>query len=301
MRSHRFRSSSVVLPMFLGLCVVLVLGGCAGRMEARFEHSNQMFLEQTVDEVDIGGHLRAAEAVPPGATVALVSLEKEQTSDHPAVAVIEDQMIRSLLTHGYRVMERDQDLLGRLYSERSGDRFRLAYLPSDVSIASVGGLAGYAGSGLASTRIAAGAAEATHISGLGRDTLLVYDTQLAPADYLVSYRVLECGIVYHKDSERKEKREGLVRLHMRVQRTSSGEVLMAENIAGSYEDLVRRSLLDDLAKYHYSFYSHDLPLQRGTRRSPVEMGSRSTGMSPGKVVLAAGAFGALLAVALTVL
>jgi hypothetical protein len=108
-----------------------------------------------------------------------------------------------------------------------------------------------------------GGARVTEIAGSGRDSIMVFDTQLDAADYLISYRVLECGIVYRKGEEKSKKREAMVRLHIRVQDTGSGQILYANNIEGSLEDEVEAEVLDDLEDFRYSFYSHDLPLERG--------------------------------------
>jgi hypothetical protein len=126
---------------------------------------------------------------------------------------------------------------------------------------------------------------------------MVFDTHLETAAYMISYRVLECGIVYRKDSDRVNKREAMVGLHVRVQDTKSGEILHAENLRGFLEDEVDRRILDDLENYRYSFYAHDLPLERGTPRGKREVGDNQQTRDARAVMLVLGlvAVGALFA------
>lgn len=255
------------------LPVAAVLSGCATAPHATFEDSNQLFLEQTMANLDVAHQIR--QVVPASSKLCLVSMEKEETLDHPVVSLVEDGIISDFLTGGFTVYERDSDVVKRLISESSGDRYRLMYFPEDIAIASLSGAAGVSAAGGSYNVPRAylhGGFGTTHISGAGRDTFLTLETQLQPADFLVSYRVLECGLVYRPASENRNKlREGLVRLHLRVQDANSGEIRYAGNLSAEYSDEIDRRLVRDLADFHYSFYSRDLPLHRGSYRGRREL------------------------------
>lgn len=269
---------------------VVGVSGCAATSPPRFDNSNQMFLEKTVYELDLGAKMAAV--LPARSSVSLVSLEGPETRDNALTATLEDQLIRSLLENEFVTLERDRDLLTRLVSERAGERFRLTYLPSDVTIASLGGSAGVGQSGVWTGGYLSGSASVTEIAGAGRDTMMVFETQLDPADYLISYRVLECGIVYRDGSGDNKKRESMVGLHVRVEDTNTGQILFADNLRGTLEDEVDSGQLKDLEQFHYSLYSHDFPVTQGAPTGNREVGDpsrkpRLTGAFLGIVALVA--------------
>ena len=90
-----------------------------------------------------------------------------------------------------------------------------------------------------------------------------YPTHLNSADVVVFYRVLEAGIIYRKNEEDEdfEKREGLVRLHIRVQKVQTGEILHATTLTSKFSDIIRKEFKPQLESFHYSFFSFDYPLQ----------------------------------------
>jgi len=278
----------VALLTSIGICVVVGgPAGCATTSLPRFENANQVFLEKTVGELELGAKM--ASVLPAGSSVALVSIEGPDTRDNTLTATLEDQLIRSLLESHFIVLERDRDLLSRLVSERAADRFRLTYLPSDVTIASLGGSAGVGRRAGWTSGHLSGSASVTEIAGAGRDTIMVFDTQLDPADYLISYRVLECGIAYRDAPGGHKKRESMVGLHVRVQETRTGRVLCADNLRGTLEDEVESKQLKDLEQFQYSLYTHDFPMIQGAPRGRRVVGESGVKSSQGKGVLVLGA------------
>jgi hypothetical protein len=282
----------------LALAAGMIAGGCATGGRPQFEDSNQLFLERTVSALDI--EEAVGDALPHDGKVCLVSLEKEESLDNPVISIIEDGVIKKLLERGYTVYERDSDVLKRLVSEKSGSNYRITHFPEDVTISSVSGRAGVTtGSGLWGVQggYLQGGFGGTHIAGVGADTFLTFDTQLKPADYLISYRVLECGLVYRKGSDLgRKKREGLVRLHLRIQDTSSGEIKYAGNITGELEDEIDKSLVRHLSDFHYSFYSRDLPVSRGYYTGSGDMDEELKSEQREEAFIVGGVLAALAAV-----
>ena len=220
--------------------VLTTLSGCAVPAKmALFEDSNQLFLESTVREVDIAGPI--SEVVPDGSTVCVVSIETTATTDIPVLAMIEDEFVENLVSEGYTVVERDDDLLKRMASEHVGDD-------------------GYTLLGFPQPEIRTG---------------------LLPAEYIASYRVLESGLIYRKGSKQdKVAREAMVRLHLRVQNSRSGEILLARTIEGNLEDEIDRSLAGNLADFHYTHYSSRYPVQRGPDVTPRQLESKQSKPAP---------------------
>jgi hypothetical protein len=213
------------------------------------EASNQFFLEQTVDNLNLSGALRSK--LPPGSNVALVSMEESITLDAPIVALIEDQLIRSLVANNFHVRERDEHIVRRMVQERLED----SYIMISEST---------------STPYMAESMEKR--SDLWPPFLR---TQLSSADFLISYRILEIGIAFlatdmsAKNLDRSVggyKRQGLVRLHIRVQDAKTGEIVFRDNLQGVKEEEVSadmKSALERKGTFRYTFFPYDYPLQSG--------------------------------------
>jgi len=236
-----------VFTIFVMVESLLILTGCAVH-HPRFEDSNQLFLEQTIDKMDLGGTLRGK--IPANSSVALVSMETETTLDYPIIAMIEDQLVKSLLSNGFKVMERDKQMVTRLAQERKEGTYSIIGEPP---------------SGMAELKIQE---DYCPISPL------FIPIQLASADFIISYRIQEVGILYLPSDQplsKFKKREGLVRLHIRIQNTKSGEVLFADNILGTKSDEIRSAFVGQLSDYHYSFFQHEYPLQPKAPRGIIKL------------------------------
>jgi len=211
------------LALFMALAV-----GCA-TVEVNYDQSNQVMLEKTVKAVDIKTALKGV--VPPKSRIALVSIESAITTDHPVVALIEDGLIVNILQAGYTPVERDHHLLNRLFHEQANGKYGVPTLPDSVIVK-----------------------DPQVLTRLGTDVV--------STEYLVSYRILEAGIVYKKgDGMGKTKREGRVRLNARIAKVPGGEVVWAGDLDGLYTDEVSSKQLPVMENYHYSFFEHGLPLQ----------------------------------------
>ncbi len=242
------------------LPLLTCLGCAAGRPPAvTFENSHQRFLERVIGDLDVTEVV--AETVEPGTVVSVVSMESPYTTDTPLVAMLEDAIIGQLLAAGYGVLERDEDLMLRLVGESSGSGYTYISPPGRLTVTSAGAqvAGGPYGYGVA------GSAAVTSLRGALRDTFVTYETRLATATCLVSYRVLECGLVYRPgEVEGRKSREAQVRLHVRIHDAASGELLAARSVESRGTDSVDADAAKWLADYHYSFFGPDLPLERGT-------------------------------------
>ena len=216
----------------------LFIVGCAPTyIQPSFEDSNQYFLEKTITQLDVGKELRGI--ISPKYNIALLSIENNLTLDKPIVAMIEDQIISSLIEGGYTIVERDTDVIQNIIKE--GDKkYSLIFQKASQDGSSV-----------------------NIIKGSLEPGINFIETQLSAAGALISYRILEAGIVYHEYPKNKnsEIREAMVRLHIRVHKTWTGEIVHATNLSSSLSDTVRQEFVNQLASFHYSFFPYEYPLQ----------------------------------------
>ena len=216
----------------------LFIVGCAPTyIQPSFEDSNQYFLEKTINQLDVGKELKGI--ISPKYNIALLSIEDNLTLDKPIVAMIEDQIISSLIEGGYTIVERDTDVIQNIIKE--GDKkYSLIFQKTFQDSSSV-----------------------NIIKGSLEPGINFIETQLSAAGALISYRILEAGIVYHEYPENKnsEIREAMVRLHIRVHKTWTGEIVHATNLSSSLSDTVRQEFVNQLASFHYSFFPYEYPLQ----------------------------------------
>jgi hypothetical protein len=216
----------------------LFIVGCAPTyIQPSFEDSNQYFLEKTINQLDVGKELKGI--ISPKYNIALLSIEDNLTLDKPIVAMIEDQIISSLIEGGYTIVERDIDVIQNIIKE--GDKkYSLIFQKASQDGSSV-----------------------NIIKGSLEPGINFIETQLSAAGALISYRILEAGIVYREYPENKnsEIREAMVRLHIRVHKTWTGEIVHATNLSSSLSDTVRQEFVNQLASFHYSFFPYEYPLQ----------------------------------------
>jgi hypothetical protein len=216
----------------------LFIVGCAPTyIQPSFEDSNQYFLEKTINQLDVGKELKGI--ISPKYNIALLSIEDNLTLDKPIIAMIEDQIISSLIEGGYTIVERDIDVIQNIIKEGDKKYSLLFQKPSQDS-----------GSG-------------NIVKGSLEPGINFIETQLSAAGALISYRILEAGIVYREYPENKnsEIREAMVRLHIRVHKTWTGEIVHATNLSSSLSDTVRQEFVNQLASFHYSFFPYEYPLQ----------------------------------------
>ena len=226
----------------------LFIVGCAPTyIQPSFEDSNQYFLEKTIDQLDVGKELEGK--ISPKYNIALLSIEDNLTLDKPIVAMIEDHIISSLIGGGYTVVERDDDVIQNLISERKGVYSLTFNNPSEnIKYDKITGDAPNPG-------------------------ISFMETQLSSAGILISYRILETGIVYYDipDNKEYEKREAMVRLHIRVHKTRTGEIVHATNLTSTLADTLRREFVNQLKTFHYSFFPYEYPLQDNEKQKSTQV------------------------------
>ena len=229
----------------------LIIQNCAPQLEPSFEKSNQVFLENTIDDLQLSESIN--NKIDKSNSIAIVSIENNLTKDSPLTALIEDYMIDNLVGSGYKVYERDLDALINIVRESKNTSYSLSHDQWD--------------SGIESPLYDSWPNITDSISitryDIPKDGLQLYPTQLSSSDLVLSYRVLEIGIMYSpildNTSFPKDKREGRVRLNYRIQNTQTGQVVHAGTLDGKYYDEIRSDQKESLSDYHYSFFGYEYP------------------------------------------
>ena len=226
--------------------------------------------------------------VDPDENIIVVSLETRTALDTPINYLIDDSLIANLLKGGYRVLERDPDVLYHAGFER-GDGYAgimPGTLPSDPLDTIISGM---------KREGMDPAAVAELYDALREDYLDIRSAvALESADVIVAYRLLECGVRYETVDQEVEKqgegedktdtgleieleREVRVRLFVRVIDARSGVIRLArivEAVEADVQTFVQRDrqtegqLWDEVEEYmkrleqfEYTYYREGLPNQ----------------------------------------
>lgn len=244
----------------------LFLAGCGQHPNVMFDDSHQRFIEETMAGLSIPETM--LDQMAKTSSVSLVSLEKEETGDMPLIALVEDALIYQLLGKGYALVERDADMIARFMAEGRAETYTHTLLPTDLTIRQSGAYGGVRGGRSSWDYYTAGwggvSSEVMNVHGVGRDSLLTIDTPMKPADYIIAYRILECGLVHRTgDGFKSRQREARVRLHMRLHDAKTGVIVAAQTVENVKTDEVDASAMKWLRNYHYRYYAPDMPVQSG--------------------------------------
>jgi hypothetical protein len=214
--------------------------------------SNQMFLEETLDDLKLSDIIK--NKIPKKSNIVLRNIELDETSDRKMVALVEDQLIAQLVNSGYRVLERDENVIKRTLEERySGGKFSL--FKKDIK----------SSSGQSSEKMTVKAKKnqteivVDQMTSTKGDDYLV-KTHLTGADYIISYRIQELGINYSDGDKNSVARSSIVRLHVRAENTRSGAIALASNIESKKTDMLSHDMVKTLKKYRYGQFYNGYPL-----------------------------------------
>jgi hypothetical protein len=93
-------------------------------------------------------------------------------------------------------------------------------------------------------------------------------TSLSPADYIVAYRLQECGVFYDKEPLASTVvRRSIVRMHLRVYNARTSAILMAENRIAQRSDKIPTRLAARLRKLDFNaYYPYAYPVQKSKKQ-----------------------------------
>lgn len=220
------------------LSILFFLTSCAVESASTISHSrsiitydntNPIALEKAVNGLDLTQILPAPDFLGEG-TIAVRSIEANigNRLDKGALYMVEDNLITNLINEGYKVVERDPDALKSISRESD-----LKYKKNNPNF-----------------------------NALENEEFI--ETDLNAATYILSYRILECGVVYNEVLNNPKdvvERSSRTRLHCRLTNTKSSKIYAAGIVENEFTDLIYASDLENLKQISYQYYNHTLPLQ----------------------------------------
>lgn len=225
------------------LAITIIMSGCAvkpPRFKPDFDKSNAILIEKSVKGLEIVTTIQPVVATTD--KVAVVSIERPYTVDLPINYLIEDNLIANLITAGYNVLERDADMIPRLVSEE-GEKYKIVDLSRFEGAVKGGG-------------------------ELVIPDQTEIDTQMESADKVLSYRLLECGILYEFPEGGKPVKLGeprdvtriaRTRLYIRVTDAKTSEIKLATILENEIKDTIPSNQIGTLADIHYTYYEQAMP------------------------------------------
>jgi len=272
---------------------ILVLTGCASdeKRIINYMNTNPIKVEQATNGLDIASLLPPRGEINDG-TIAVRTIEGDidHSLDSDVFYMIEDHIIANLVSNNYRVLERDPQAMHNLSREGSS-----TYKRETVSSASEKSLLETMNlndltSDITSSVDCCGAPDSVwdyliddHKSSSDSEGSKPVGSQWNSADYILSYRVLECGVNYTPYDESaqsssssfgssirsstlsnisgaKLKRSARTKLHLRLTDAKTSEILAAGMVENEIEDIVKSSEVEALKNLGYEYYHHTLPV-----------------------------------------
>ena len=215
--------------------------------------------------------------------------------------LIEDNLITSLLDNGFRVLERDPEVMESLFSE-SGERYALLNFEEIYGFDKDNEDKSEKKGIEISRDFLNELIKSKNVSDEKSESSRKYQllTDLYSADKLLTYRVLECGIIYKNiDMDLiNVQRLARTRLHCRLENAKTGEILSSGIIENEIKDIIPRDKIKEYEEMHYTFYNHSLPNMTGINKNKtptIKSASSTPGVNlKGIVYLIAGGFLLLL-------
>lgn len=190
-----------------------------------------------------------------------IELDLNNHLDMGVIYMIEDHLITNLIENKHKVLERDPEALSNLFRESSSN-----YMKKNIK-----SVDSQSTESSEAVNVIVNVSD-QHLKSENKEKSdVLVSTDLNAADYMLSYRVLECGVIYTAlDSEEKAsnpsnlsklKRSARTRLHCRLTNTKTSEIISAGIVENEISDIINREDIFDLEQISYQYYHHTLPLQ----------------------------------------
>jgi hypothetical protein len=285
-----------VAVLFLSSCVIVEEG-------ITYDRSNVALIHKSIKNLRTLENLQSN--ISKTDMIAIVGIENYKTHDASIYASLEDEIIKEFVTKGYKVLERDAHMVKRLVSESEtkyrdlfpfgesgtvsgkGEGERRSSNSKDININVFDKTDGNASKRDSENRSSSRShAETRFLDG--------YPTFLNSADKIISYRVIETGIIYNYDKEEAKvgevEREARTILELRLTDAKSGEILNALTLDGQATDFIDKKDINALKEFSYTYYRQTLPLFYGIPEQSITYDKNNMKVLP----WVAGGFGFLL-------
>jgi len=248
------------------------------------EKSNGSLIKKSINDLNAVANLE--ESIDKNENLVILSMETSETDDSGITAQIEDELIKEFITKGYSILERDHDIINRLISE-SDENYSLfnrikSYNYEREASNSNSSLSGgsikphrFKGSSVthySSSGISGNANQSSFYNKSAEENYEQHvSTTLNASDKILSYRVIECGVIYNIEEgvgsysleEESVKRSARTILEVRLTDSKSGKILEAFTLDGKASDEITNSEFQTLDKFGYRNYHASLPKTYG--------------------------------------
>ena len=252
------------------LAISLLLSSCAMQTSVTYEKTNASLIQKSIKDLNTVDSLKSK--INKTDKIAIVGVEDYRTDDYSLLVTLEDEIIKEFVVQGYKVLERDNDMVYRLFSEESSNYKYMnrvkSYDKSNAYDLSGSAFFGSANDGYSNAYISGEAySKSASASHSQENYNQEYQSSLKSADKIISYRVIESGIVYdydEKDAKVGEvEREARTILEVRLTDAKTSEILSAITLDGKANDFVSTKDIAGLKDFSYKYYSHSLPKTHG--------------------------------------
>ena len=247
----------------LYLFVAVILSSCAiPGPTVTYEKTNASLIHKSIKDLNTLESLKSK--INKSDKIVIVGVEDYKTGDYSLLATLEDEIIKEFVSEGYKVLERDNDMVYRLFSEESKNYKHI----NRVKGAKYGASAyskneDYNSYYLYGNSQASAASISSEIKNYDQE----FQSSLQSADKIISYRVIESGIVYDYDEKEAKtgevEREARTILEVRLTDAKTSEILSAITLDGKANDFVSTQDVAALKDFSYRYYSHTLPKTHG--------------------------------------
>ena len=247
----------------LYLFVAVILSSCVIQAPTvTYEKTNASLIQKSIKDLNALENLKSK--INKSDKIAIVGVEDYKTGDYSLLATLEDEIIKEFVSEGYKVLERDNDMVYRLFSEESKNYKHINRVKgAKFGVSSYNKNEDYNSYYLYGNS----QSNARNISSEIKNYDQKFQSSLQSADKIISYRVIESGIIYdydEKDAQMGEvEREARTILEVRLTDAKTSEILSAITLDGSANDFVKEQDVKALKEFSYRYYSHTLPKTHG--------------------------------------
>lgn len=249
----------VIFHFFVFVFLISLLSCGIRRMyveDEAIKESNAILLERAV--WDLAAQVTTIPVLSTNKNYVVMSSENVDDRNNPVLSSVEDGIVAALASSGFSILERDNDILIRLLYQEGQDGLAAVVVPPTSAQL----IDEEDGTNLPKYNLDYGRKVqivSTQVGSKGTGNL-------QPADYVISYRILEQGVKYIRLEGVDEygvsqfKRRAYVKTHIRIIDSKTSRIVWANNLSGLREDVVPRWMLRKLEESNYEFYSQSLPL-----------------------------------------
>lgn len=223
-----------------------------------FDKSAAVAIEKAITDIDLPSKLTNAVSKTDFATIE--SIEYATTVDNELSAVIEDVLITSFVNAGYKIMDRDYDMMLRNLinsGKMNGANVSFNYSDKENPILEVNKAGGFL---------------------------------VTPTNKVISYRVKEAGIIYSNlDSTANiVDRNASVIMSIRVEDPTDNKILLSQTFQGNHTDRIPADSANHLENLHYAFKPYTYPVSNPNKQmTNIALQERIKGDSNSGFVIAA--------------